>query len=47
MGRHDIDLMDPSVGDRLMADGAVDGLTPLEPLDVMGIHDFDDMLRAR
>ena len=46
MGRHDIDLMDPSVGDRLMADGAVDGLTPLEPLDVMGIHDFDDMLRA-
>lgn len=46
MGRHDIDLMDPSVGDRLMADGAADGLTPLEPLDVMGIHDFDDMLRA-
>ena len=46
MGRHDIDLMDPSVGNRFMADGAADGLTPLEPLDVMKIRDFDEMLQA-
>ena len=46
MSRHDIDLMDPSVGNRFMADGAADGLTPLEPLDVMNIHDFDEMLQA-
>lgn len=46
MSRHDIDLMDPSVGNRFMADGAADGLTPLEPLDVMKIRDFDEMLQA-
>ena len=40
------DLMDPSVGNRLMADGAEDGLEPLEPLDLSNIGDFDDLLRA-
>lgn len=29
-----------------MADGAVDGLVPLEPLDVTRISDFDEMLQA-
>lgn len=46
MARNDIDLMDPSVGNRHMADGAEDGLTPLEPLDVTRISDFDEMLDA-
>lgn len=47
MARHDIDLMDPNVGvNRLMADGAEDGLTPLEPLDVTRISDFDEMFDA-
>lgn len=46
MARHDIDLMDPEVGNRYMADGAADGLMPLEPLDVTRISDFDEMLDA-
>jgi len=47
VARHDIDLMDPNVGvNRLMADGAEDGLTPLEPLDVTRISDFDEMFDA-
>ena len=27
-------------------DGAKDGLTPLEPLDINGIRDFDELLAA-
>ncbi len=46
MARHDIDLMDPSVGNRFMADGAEDGLVPLEALDVTRINDFDEMFDA-
>ena len=46
MARHDIDLMDPEVGNRYMADGAADGLVPLQPLDVTKITDFDEMLQA-
>lgn len=46
MTRHDIDLMDPEVGNRYMADGAADGLIPLEPLDLNKIDTFDEMLTA-
>ena len=40
------DLSDPSTHHRELADGAEDGLEPLEPLDPGSIEDFDAMLRA-
>lgn len=40
------DLMDPSVGNRYMADGEADGLEPLVPLDFTKVNDFDELLRA-
>ncbi len=46
MAHKDIDLMDPAVGNRFMADGAEDGLVPLEPLDLSRIQDFDQMFDA-
>ncbi|MDP6932842.1 MAG: deoxyhypusine synthase family protein [Myxococcota bacterium] len=40
------DLMDPNIHHRELRDGREDGLTPLEPLDLSRIEDFDQLLRT-
>ena len=41
-----MDLSDPEVHHRHLADGAKDGLEPLRSLDIGAIEDFDGLLRA-